>query len=69
MTITLWVLHGLHWLWDRDYKRSSQILEILSRGMQEERKSHNQDFRTASAWIISSGQIESGPKTLPGFKC
>ena len=31
--------------------------------------SHNQDFKAASAWIISSGQMESGPGAVPGFKC
>ena len=46
-----------------------QILGILSRRKQEERKSHNQDFKAAPAWSISSGQMESGPRALPGFKC
>ena len=46
-----------------------QILGILSRRKQEERKSRNQDFKAAAAWIISSGQMESGPGALPGFKC
>ena len=46
-----------------------QILEILSRRKQEEKTSRKQDFKAASAWIISSGQMESGPGALPGFKC
>ena len=46
-----------------------QILEILSQHKQEERKLHNQDFKATPAWIISSGQMESGPGALPGFKC
>ena len=33
------------------------------------RKSRNQDFKAAPAWSISSGQMESGPGALPGFKC
>ena len=32
-------------------------------------KSRNQDFKAAPAWIISSGQMESGPGALPDFKC
>ena len=46
-----------------------QILAILSRRKQEERKSRNQNFKAAPAWSISSGQMESGPAALPGFKC
>ena len=46
-----------------------QILGILSRRKQEEMKSRNQDFKAAPAWTISSGQMESGPGALPGFKC
>ena len=46
-----------------------QILGILSRRKQEERKSRNQDFKAAPAWSISSGQMESDPGALPGFKC
>ena len=46
-----------------------QILGILSWRKQEERKSHNQDFKAALAWSISSEQMESGPGPLPGFKC
>ena len=45
-----------------------QILEILSRRKQEERKLRNQDFKVAPAWSISSEQMESGPGALPGFK-
>ena len=26
-SITFWVLHGLHWLWDRAYNRSSPDFE------------------------------------------
>ena len=32
-------------------------------------KSRNQDFKATPAWSISSGQMESGPAALPGFKC
>ena len=46
-----------------------QILGILSQRKQEERKSRNQDFKAAPAWSMSSGQMESGPGALPGFKC
>ena len=46
-----------------------QILEILSRCKQEERKSRNKDFKAAAAWIISSGKMKSGPRALPGFEC
>ena len=46
-----------------------QILKILSQRKQEESKSRNQDFKAAPAWSISSGQMESGPGALPGFKC
>ena len=46
-----------------------QILGILSRHKQEERKSLNQDFKAAPAWSINSEQMESGPGVLPGFKC
>ena len=59
----------LHSLWDCDYKRSFQILRILSRRKQEKRKSRKQGFKTALIWIISSGKMESGPGDLPGFKC
>ena len=45
-----------------------QILGILSRHKQKERKSRNQDFKAAPAWSISSGQMESGPGALPGLK-
>ena len=46
-----------------------QILGNLSWHKQEERKSHNQDFKKASAWSIISEQMESGPRALPGVKC
>ena len=46
-----------------------QILGILSRRKQEERKSRNQDFKGAPPWSISSGQMKSGPGALLGFKC
>ena len=49
-----------------------QIFEILNWCKQKERKSlglENQDFKTAPAWIISSGKMESGPRALSGFKC
>ena len=45
-----------------------QILGVLSWCKQEERKSHNQDFKAAPAWSISSKQMKSGPEALPGFK-
>ena len=46
-----------------------QILGILRWCRQEDRKPRSQDFKPAPAWIISSGQMESGPGALPGFKC
>ena len=46
-----------------------QILEILSRRKQKERKSRNQDFEAVPAWSISSGQMKLEPKALPDFKC
>ena len=46
-----------------------QILGVLSQRKQEERKSLNQDFKTAPAWSISSKQMEPGPRALSGFKC
>ena len=67
--ITLWVPHGIFWLWDLDHKRSFLDLGILSWSKLEERKSRNQDFKAAPAWSISSEQMESGPGALPGFKC
>ena len=50
---------------------TSAIIEgfgILSWCKQEERKPRSQDFKLGPAWIKSSGQIESGPRVLPGFK-
>ena len=44
-----------------------QILGILSRRKQEERKLRNQDFKEGPAWSTSSEQMESGPGALPGF--
>ena len=46
-----------------------QILEFLSRRKQKEKKSRNRNFKATPAWIISSGQMKSGPGTLPDFKC
>ena len=46
-----------------------QILGILSRRKQEERKSRSQELKAAPAWTISSGQMESGPGALPGLEC
>ena len=46
-----------------------QTLGILSWRKQEERKPRNQDFKAIPAWIISSGQIESGPGSFPGLTC
>ena len=46
-----------------------QILGILNWCKHEERKSRNQDFKAAPSWSIRSGQMESGPRALPGFKC
>ena len=43
------------------------IFGIFSWRMQEERKLFSQDFRAASAWIISSGYMESGHGALPDF--
>ena len=45
-----------------------QTLEILSRSKQEEEKLCSQNFKLGPAWITSSGQIESEPRALPGFK-
>ena len=45
-----------------------QILKILRRRKQEERKLRHQDFKAAPAWSISSEQMESGPGALSGFK-
>ena len=42
---------------------------ILSWRKQEERKPRNQNFKAVPAWIISSGQIESGPVAFPGLTC
>ena len=42
-----------------------QILEILSRRKQEEKKSCKQKFKAAEAWSKSSEQMESGPGALP----
>ena len=67
--ITLWVPHRLHWFWDHEHKCSSPDLGNFESAQTEERKSRNQDFKTAPAWSISSGQMESGPGALPGFKC
>ena len=44
-----------------------QTLGILSWRKQEERKPRN--FKAVPAWIISSGQIESGPRAFPGLTC
>ena len=46
-----------------------QTLEILSWRKQEKRKPRNQDFKAVPAWIVSSGQIESGPGAFPGLTC
>ena len=45
-----------------------QILGILSRRLQEDRKPHNQDIK-APVWSISFRKIETGLRALPGFKC
>ena len=42
---------------------------ILSWRKQKEIKSRNQNFKAAPTWIISSGQIQSKLRALPGFKC
>ena len=44
-----------------------QTLSILRWHKQEERKQHNQEFKAAPAWMISSRHIKSGPRDLPGF--
>ena len=41
-----------------------QILQVLSRRKQEERKSRNQDFKAALAWIIK----DLRPGALTGYK-
>ena len=45
-----------------------QTFGILSWRKQEKRNPRSQDFKPGPAWIKSSGQIESGPGALPGFK-
>ena len=68
-SITLWVPTDFAGLEIANTSVLLQILGILSRRKQEERKSRNQDFKVAPAWSISSGQMESGPGALPDFKC
>ena len=46
-----------------------QILGILSRRKQEERKSRNQDFKAAPAWSISSGQVAQNSQDLEKSAC
>ena len=67
--IIFWVPHGLHWLWDRHYKRSSPDLGNFESAQIGRKKVSNQGFKAAPAWTISSGQMESGPRALSGFKC
>ena len=69
LSITFWVSNTLHWFWDRDYKRSSLDLENFESAQAGRKKSRNQEYKAAPAWIRSSGQIESEPGALPGFKC
>ena len=68
-TIDFRVLYRLLEFRDRHYLCSSPAFGILRWPRQEERKPHNQDFSVAPAWVISSGQIESGPGVFPGFRC
>ena len=68
--ITHWVRHGLFVGFGiATTSALLQILGILSRRKQEERKPRNQDFKAAPAWSISLEQMESGPGALPSFKC
>ena len=67
--ITFWSLIGFTGFGITTTSALFQILEILSCCKQEERKSCNQDFKAAPAWIIRSRQIESGPRDLSGLKC
>ena len=68
------------WFFDSSFRVGFECLEIatnsavlktfgiLSWRKQEERKPRSQNFKPRSAWITSSGQIESGSRALPGFK-
>ena len=68
-TVAIWVLYRFLWLWDCNYKCSSPDFRNFELGKQEERKPRNQDFKAVPAWIISSGQIESGLGAFPGLTC
>ena len=68
--ITLWVPHGLCWFWDCDHKHASQNLknfESVQTGKKEVTQPGLQS--SSSMEYISSEQMESGPRALPGFKC
>ena len=69
VTVAFRVFYSLLGFRDRHYQCSSPDFGILMWCRQEERKPNNQDFSAAPAWIISSGQIESGPGAFPGFRC
>ena len=58
-SITFWVPQELNWLWNDNYKFSSPDLGNFEL-VQARRK--EQGFKAAPAWIINSGQMESGPK-------
>ena len=64
--ITLWVPTGFIGFGIATTSALLQILGILSRRKQEERKLRNEDFKATPAWIMSSGQMELGPGALPG---
>ena len=49
--------------------RSSQDIENFELAQIGRKEFMYQDFKAAPAWIISYGQMESGPGALPGFKC
>ena len=68
-TIAPWVLYRFRRVGTATTSALLQILGILRWCRQEDRKPRSQDFKPAPAWIISSGQMESGPRALPGFKC
>ena len=68
-TIAFRVLYRLLGFGDRHYQRSFPDFRNFEVAQQEERKPHNQNFSAAPAWVISSGQIESGPGAFPGFRC
>ena len=53
--------------WNRDYKSSYPHIGFSEVAHEEERKPRYQDIKAAQAWVISSGQTESGFIALPIF--